>query len=175
MRPTVVLVTLLVLSGCSTFSPAAPGWGPSEESAAQAADSTPSLVADSEADADSRRLLTRADLRRALADDGADPDEYDLTLFYVDADGMWHHADPDGTVGPPAPTGDVVPGIFVDDPPGTPAPERAELAASERPTYVWKVTKTTGTPTTMVVDATSGETLGVWTVPARGRAPPTTA
>lgn len=175
MRPTVVLVTLLVLSGCSTFSPAGSGWEPSEESAAQAVDSTPSLVVDAEADTDTRRLLTRGDLRTALADDGADPDEYDLTLFYVDADGTWHHADPDSTVGPPAPTGDVVPGIFVDDPPGTPIPERVELAASERPAYVWKVTRTSGTPTTTVVDAASGETLGVWTVPVRGRAPPTTA
>jgi hypothetical protein len=169
MRPITAVVTLLLLSGCLTGVPSESGWEPPGENAAQVAESTPSLVVEP----DDERLLCRDDVRTALSESGVDPDEYTLTLFYVDTDGTWYRADADGTVGAVAPDGNVVPGIFVEDPSGTSAPERIELDASDRPTYVWKVTRTTGVPSTTVVDAESGETLGVWTVPARGRAPPT--
>jgi hypothetical protein len=169
MRASTALVVLLILNGCLTGVPSGSEWETAGEDAAQVTESTPSIVVEPDGD----RLLSRDDVRAALAESGADPDEYALTLFYVDVDGTWYRVDADGTVGAVAPDGDVVPGIFVENPPGTSAPERIELDASDRPAYVWKVTKTTGVPSTTVVDAETGETLGVWTVPARGGAPPT--
>ncbi|SFL61021.1 hypothetical protein SAMN04487950_4364 [Halogranum rubrum] len=173
MRLTAVLAVLqllVVLSGCLAGSPSGSGPDVGQRVTTQADESTVHL---SSAET---RLVSRSDLRATLAETGGDPDAYDLRLYYVDAEGVWHRADTDGTVGSAVPDGDVVPGIFVDDSPGasgTQIPERLDVPPSDRPVYVWKVTKTTGTPETTVVDAESGETLGVWTVPGHGRPPPT--
>lgn len=163
------LQLLVVLSGCLAGSPFGGGVDAGDREAAQVDEPTVHLSSDED------RLTSRSDVRTALRETGVDPDAYDLRLYYVDAEGVWYHSASDGTVKSVAPAGDVVPGIFVADPPGTPVPERIDLSASNRPVYVWKVTKQTGTPETTVVDAESGETLGVWTVPGHGRPPPTEA
>lgn len=170
MRLTTVLSVfqlLVVLSGCLAGSPVGSGAEVREKATSQADESTVHLSSDE------KRFVSRSDLWAELDDSGADPDQYSLRLYYVDTEGVWYRADTDGTVGSAAPDGDVVPDIFVDDPTGTPVPERIDLPPSDRPAYVWKVTKTKGTPETIVVDAESGETVGVWTVPGHGRPPPT--
>ncbi|SEO82440.1 hypothetical protein SAMN04487948_105341 [Halogranum amylolyticum] len=171
MRPTAVFVTLLFLSGCLTGVPSGGEPETGEASVAHAVESPTT----SAGGADDVRLLSRSDVQNRLAERGEDPETYEFGLFYVDADGTWYRADPNGTVSAVAPDGDVVPGIVVDDPSRTPANERIDVAAADRPAYVWKVTKRADPPTTVVVDADSGETLGVWTVPGGGRAPPSTA
>ena len=62
-------------------------------------------------------------------------------LYFVAVNGTWFHALPDGTIGAPAPHGNVIPNVDTEIGNGTTVNETLEIDEENLPVYVWKVTQ----------------------------------
>lgn len=120
----------------------------------------PSLETKTETPDSDTSLLTRDELYDSVVDEARN--ETNASLYFVAENGTWYHAYSDGTVGEPAPSGDVIPNIEVVLDNGTEVNETADIQSSERPIYVWKVVGDCGTT---LYNASDGTAIAAYPIP----------
>jgi len=102
--------------------------------------------------ANNTTLLTKDELYSTVVDQ--ERDATTVSLYFVAENGSWYYADPDGTIGALAPNGAEIPNT---------ENEFAEVPPSDRPTYVWKLSKTDCGTT--LYNASDGETIATYPIP----------
>lgn len=157
---------LLVLAGCTGTPGTTPGAAPTSPTEAPADAETPTaLECATRRNASTATDATLLSMREAFAAVEGSCADQRAVLYYVAANGTWFHAASNGSVGTRAPSGNVVPGVKRESRNGTSVNETVDLT-DERPIYVWKVWETDHCPGPTVLNATGGETIATYPIPA---------
>lgn len=182
LRPVIlaVVATMLVLAGCSgalddslrttevtppptTQTTNSPTTTVAPETCARQVDVTTATDTKEQLNVS---LLSVTDLYREIGTEDCENDE--VGLYYVDRNGTWYHASPNGGIGAPAPEGND----------SKVAPIEFQLSPDERPAFVWRVyrgSRANECPYTRFFDAETGSYLGWIPVPCPTPPPTSTA